>query len=75
MHVLHLTWEYPPLVYGGIGRHVPALAAAQAAHGDRVTVVTQRPPGAPAHEVDSGVTVIRVDPDGPFPYRLPSLLS
>lgn len=75
MHVLHLTWEYPPLVYGGIGRHVPALAAAQAARGDRVTVVTQRPPEAPAAEVDSGVEVIRVDPDGPFPYHLPSLLT
>jgi hypothetical protein len=23
----------------------------------------------------SGVTVIRVDPDGPFPYHLPSLLT
>ena len=75
MHVLHLTWEYPPLVYGGIGRHVPALAAAQAARGDRVTVVTQRPPEAPAHEVESGVTVIRVAADSPFPYHLPSLLT
>lgn len=75
MHVLHLTWEYPPLVYGGIGRHVPALAAAQAARGDRVTVVTQRPEGAPAHETQAGVTIIRVDPDGPFPYHLPSLLT
>ena len=75
MHVLHLTWEYPPLVYGGIGRHVPALAAAQAARGDRVTVVTQRPEGAPAQDMQAGVTVIRVDPDGPFPYHLPSLLT
>lgn len=75
MHVLHLSWEYPPLVYGGIGRHVPALAAAQAARGDRVTVITQRAPGTPAREVRSGVEVLRVDPDGPFPYHLPSLLT
>ena len=75
MHILHLTWEYPPLVYGGIGRHVPALAAAQAARGDQVTVVTQRPPEAPAVETAAGVEVLRVDPDGPFPYHLPSLLT
>lgn len=75
MHILHLSWEYPPLVYGGIGRHVPALAAAQAARGDRVTVITQATPGAAAHEVSSGVEVVRVDPDGPFPYHLPSLLT
>ncbi|MFM7596958.1 MAG: glycogen/starch synthase, partial [Actinomycetota bacterium] len=28
--ILHLSWEYPPLVYGGLGRHVHALAEAQA---------------------------------------------
>jgi len=26
VRVLHLSWEYPPLVYGGLGRHVHALA-------------------------------------------------
>jgi len=75
MHVLHLTWEFPPVVYGGLGRHVHALAAAQAARGDRVTVVTQRPDGALAHEQVDGVQVVRVPPDSPFPYHLPSLLT
>jgi glycogen(starch) synthase len=75
VHILHLSWEYPPLVYGGIGRHVPALAAAQAARGDRVTVVTQGIHGAQEHESVSGVEVVRVDPEAPFPYHLPSLLT
>jgi len=75
VHVAHLTWEYPPVVYGGLGRHVHALATAQAALGDRVTVVTQRPDGAPAREEVAGVHVVRVPTDGPFPYHLPSLLT
>ncbi|HQR79945.1 MAG TPA: glycosyltransferase family 4 protein [Actinomycetota bacterium] len=73
MHVVHLSWEYPPLVYGGLGRHVHALAEAQAARGDRVTVVTQAamPPRDPQPE--SAVEVLSVPPTGPFPYHLPSL--
>lgn len=75
MRIVHLAWEYPPIVYGGLGRHVSALARAQAEQGHCVTVVTQRPEGTPAHEVRDGVEVLRVDPDGPFPYHLPSLLT
>ena len=75
MHVVHLTWEYPPVVYGGLGRHVHALATAQAARGDEVTVVTQQPDGAASREELAGVEVVRVAPDGPFPYHLPSLLT
>ena len=43
MRILHLSWEYPPLVYGGLGRHVHALAEAQAAAGHDVVVITQHP--------------------------------
>lgn len=75
MHVVHLTWEFPPVAYGGLGRHVHALSRAQAAAGHRVTVVTQRPDGVGADETVEGVRVIRVPPDGPFPYHLPSLLT
>jgi glycogen synthase len=73
-HIVHLTWEYPPVVYGGLGRHVYALAGAQAARGDRVTVVTQQPGPAPARERTADVEILRVPTDGPFPYHLPSLL-
>ena len=75
MHVVHLTWEYPPVVYGGLGRHVHALSIAQAAAGHRVTVVTQQTPEAAESETKDGVQVRRVPPSGPFPYHLPSLLT
>jgi glycogen synthase len=72
--IVHLSWEYPPIVYGGLGRHVDALASAQVAAGHEVTVVTQEP-AEPAPDPDNGVRVVRVAPDGPFPYHLPSLLT
>lgn len=69
MRVCHVSWEYPPIVYGGLGRHVHALAQAQAALGHDVTVVTDHAPGAPRVEVINGVRVLRADPapvDLPF---------
>ncbi|MGI8800857.1 MAG: glycosyltransferase family 4 protein [Solirubrobacteraceae bacterium] len=55
---LILGWEYPPLVEGGLGRHVGRLAPALAAHGLAVHVLT-RGPSAGEEEVD-GVVVHRV---------------
>jgi glycogen synthase len=60
VRVLHVSWEYPPLVYGGLGHHVHALAEAQAAAGHDVAVVTQLADGAPTDEVVNGVHVVRV---------------
>lgn len=72
MRILHLSWEYPPVVYGGLGRHVHAMAEAQAALGHEVTVLTQSPSGAvmpappaPAEETVHGVRVVRVERDPP----------
>jgi len=42
MSVWHLAWEYPPLVHGGLGRHVDALVAAQRDAGLDVGVLTCR---------------------------------
>lgn len=53
-------------MYGGLGRHVHALAETQAARGDDVVVITQGVEGAPDEEVLNGVRVIRVVPDAPF---------
>lgn len=64
MRVLHIAWEYPPLVYGGLGRHVGALAQAQARQGNEVVVVTQAAEG-PADDVVDGVRVVRVPRDPP----------
>ena len=65
MRILHLSWEYPPVVYGGLGRHVHALAETQAAAGDDVVVITQAGEGAPDDEVVNGVRILRVRPTAP----------
>ncbi len=46
VRILHLSWEYPPVMYGGLGRHVHALAETQAAMGDDVVVISQAAEGA-----------------------------
>lgn len=38
-----LSWEYPPVVIGGLGRHVHHLATALAAQGHDVVVLARRP--------------------------------
>ncbi|MGV1037108.1 MAG: glycosyltransferase family 4 protein [Candidatus Nanopelagicales bacterium] len=74
MRILHISWEYPPLVYGGLGRHVHALAEAQAARGHEVTVLTQQGPGATSRERMNGVDVLRVTPPTPEVPRDPDQL-
>jgi glycogen synthase len=65
-----LSWEYPPVMVGGLGRHVHALAEAQAAAGHRVTVVTRHAAGARYDEVCNGVRIVRVPEDPPvFPFE------
>lgn len=76
MRILHLAWEYPPVMYGGLGRHVHALAHAQAANGHDVVVITQAPGEAGAsllesdgaHGPDGGGSV-RVLRTGSFPLE------
>ena len=74
--ILHVAWEYPPLVYGGLGRHVHALAEAQAARGHDVTVLTQATLGAPDDSFVNGVRVVRVAHDPPLvPFDEEHLLA
>lgn len=76
LRVLMLSWEYPPLVVGGLGRHVHALATSLAAAGHKVTVVTRHAPGAPLEEYAEGVRVVRAPEDPPlFPLSTPTLLA
>jgi glycogen(starch) synthase len=76
MRVLMLSWEYPPVVVGGLGRHVHALATSLVAAGHEVTVVTQHADGAAMEEYAEGVRVVRAAPDPPtFPQATPSLLA
>ena len=48
LRVLQVSWEYPPVMYGGLGRHVHALSRALAARGHDVRVLTQGRPDTPA---------------------------
>lgn len=43
MKILMLSWEYPPVVIGGLGRHVHHLATELAAAGHDVVVLSRRP--------------------------------
>src|SRR4051812_9924096 len=64
-----LSWEYPPVMYGGLGRHVHALSEALAKAGHAVTVVTQHAEDASYDEVVKGVRVVRVPADPPIVPR------
>ena len=54
------------MVYGGLGRHVHALAETQARCGADVTVITQAIDGSAEDEVVKGVRIVRVFPDAPI---------
>lgn len=45
MKILMVSWEYPPVVIGGLGRHVYQLATALAADGHEVVVLSRQPAG------------------------------
>jgi glycogen(starch) synthase len=69
MRVLMLSWEYPPVVVGGLGRHVHALATELTALGHEVVVLCRHEAGTdalthPTTDADAaGVRVIRVAED------------
>ena len=58
--VLLLSWEYPPVVEGGLARHVRKLSEALVALGIDVHVLTRGDETLPADEVMNGVVVHRV---------------
>jgi len=63
MRVLMLTWEFPPHVVGGMGKHVLDLVPALVKQGIEVHVLTPLLRGGPAHEVTTqGIHVHRVEP-------------
>jgi glycogen synthase len=75
--VLLLSWEYPPVIEGGLARHVRKLAEALIRQGVEVDVLTRRAAGSPPAgsqavegcesltvEERSGVSVYRVPEPG-----------
>ncbi len=69
MKILMVSWEYPPVVIGGLGRHVHHLATDLVAAGHEVVVLSRRPTGTdPASHpttdtVSEGVRVIAAAQD------------
>ena len=67
--ILMVSWEYPPVVIGGLGRHVYQLATALAADGHDVVVLSRRATGTdPAthpttDHVSEGVRIIAAAQD------------
>lgn len=62
MHILMLSWEYPPRVIGGLAHHVRELARSLVEAGHSVDVITVAENNTPVHEVMEGVAVRRVLP-------------
>jgi glycogen synthase len=61
-----LSWEYPPLVVGGIAAHVGGLAEALARAGHEVVVLTFHHPDVDDDATQNGVRVMRVRTDLPW---------
>jgi glycogen(starch) synthase len=58
--VLHVVWEYPPVIYGGLARHAEDLARAQHRAGWSVGVVTSAEDITdPGRRVPAGIRVRR----------------
>jgi glycogen(starch) synthase len=66
MRALLVSWEYPPVIEGGLGRHVRRLAEELTAGGVEVHVLSRGGGQLPASDVRHGVTIHRV-PEPPFP--------
>jgi len=62
IRVLHLSWEWPPHMIGGLGRHVYHITRNLVRNGVETAVISISLPGVPASEEVDGVHVRRVDP-------------
>lgn len=60
VRVLILSWEYPPLIEGGLARHVRKLAEALVERGIEVHVLTRGGEESPAEEQSGGVWIYRI---------------
>ena len=71
MRIVHFSWEYPPVTYGGLGTHVLELTREQRRAGHDVAVVTQQIDGRVSTDSfdEQGIRVLRVaqsEPRIPF---------
>jgi glycogen synthase len=66
MRVLLISWEYPPIIEGGLARHVRKLSEHLVAEGVEMHVLTRGGGRLPATEERHGVVVHRLE-EPPFP--------
>ena len=60
MRVLMLSWEYPPYIVGGLGKHVAELLPALTDQDVTIHLITPSCQGGAARETINGLTVHRV---------------
>ncbi|MEN3035534.1 MAG: glycosyltransferase family 4 protein [Candidatus Methanosuratincola sp.] len=72
MRILTITWEYPPHIVGGLGRHVHNLSIHLASKGADVTVLSFTDGTSESHERADGVEIVRVNP---YVMRYPDFVS
>ncbi len=73
MRLLVFSWEYPPVIEGGLGRHVRMLSERLVRAGAEVHVVTRGVGQLPVDELRQGVRVHRVV-QPPFPHEMEGFL-
>lgn len=59
--ILMLSWEFPPMVVGGLSRHVFDLSRKLTDLGHEVYVLTSAVEGYPDYEINNGVHVYRLN--------------
>src|SRR5579875_897766 len=60
MKILHLTWEYPPRIVGGLARHVYYLSKELSKLGNEVLVITLEFPNVVIEEYKDNLHIYRV---------------
>ncbi len=60
LHILMLTWEYPPRIVGGLSRHVYDLSRHLAKQNVKVSVITCEAQNAPNEEHFENLSIYRI---------------
>ena len=60
MNIVHFTWEYPPVIYGGLGTYASEITKKQAGFGNNVTIFSLNENNSyKTHEKWNGMDVYR----------------
>ena len=72
MKVLMLSWEYPPHIVGGLGKHVYYISKALAIKNIDITIITYTDGTSKSEEFIDNIRVLRVNP---YSLRYPDFTS